>query len=171
MKLRSRISINKRIYAKGADIPWYVIYPFFLVHMLIFGVSGFVMAYGPKHAPVMFLYAHGGIAMLVYTAFYLSIFGRDEVKWMFINAALGLFGIYSQLGWLLALFGRQIGDYPVQVHVIPFLYFVFYTFLIRHAVIDLTHSREDPGKQKHVEYGYILVSVGIYLISYFLERY
>ena len=170
MRLRSRITINKKVYAKGANIPWYVIYPFFLIHMLMFGVSGFVMAYGPKHAPVLFLYAHGGIAILVYTAFYLAIFGRDEVKWMFINAALGLFGIYSQLGWLLSLFGRRISNYPARVHVIPFLYFVFYTFLIRHAVLDLTHSRENPDKQKRVEYGYVIVSVAIYAISYALER-
>lgn len=169
MKLHSRMTINRKVYAKGADIPWYVIYPFFLIHMLMFGVSGFVMAYGPKHAPVLFLYAHGGIAILVYTAFYLSVFGRDEVKWMFINAALGLFGIYSQLGWLLSLFGRHIGDYPIYVHVIPFLYFVFYTFLIRHAVLDITQSRESPDRQKRVEYSYIAMSVAIYAISYFLE--
>jgi hypothetical protein len=32
--------------------------------------------------------------------FYLRCFGRDEVQLMFVNAALGLFGIYSQIGWL-----------------------------------------------------------------------
>lgn len=170
MKLHGSVTINGQTYAKGTDLPWYKIYPFFLFHMLLFGGSGFFMAYAAKGLPVAFLYLHGGIAITVYTVFYLTIFGRDEVKWMFINAALGLLGIYSQIGWLLSFFGRKIGDYPVYVHVIPFLYFVLYTFLIRHAVLDLTQSREDSDKRKYAEYGYIAISVAIYLISYLLER-
>jgi hypothetical protein len=135
--------------------------------MLIFGGSGFVLAYGSERPDVAFLYLHGGIAIIVYTILYLSIFGRDEVKWMFINALLGLLGIYSQIGWLLSLFGKHISDYPYYVHVIPFLYYVLYTFLLRHAVLDITQSREDPAKRRFVENCYIAVSVAIYLISYF----
>jgi hypothetical protein len=167
MKLQSDITINGRTYPKGTDFPASKIYPFFLVHMLIFGGSGFVLAYGSKRPDVAFLYLHGGIAIIVYTIFYLSIFGRDEVKWMFINALLGLLGIYSQIGWLLSLFGKHISDYPYYVHVIPFLYYVLYTFLLRHAVLDITQSREDPAKRRFVENCYIAVSVAIYLISYF----
>ena len=128
------------------------------------------MAYFDKGAPVLFLYVHGGLAILIYTVFYLAIFGRDEVKWMFINSGLGFLCIYSQIGWLLSLFGKKVSDYPVYIHVIPFLYFVLYTFLIRHALLDITRSREDNKKKKRVEYGYIAISVGIYVISYFLER-
>jgi len=166
MKLQGDIKINGRTYAKGTDVPWFRIYPFFLVHMLLFGGSGFLMAYAVKNCSVVFLYAHGGFAILIYTAFYLTIFGRDEVKWMFINAGLGLLGIYSQIGWLLSLFGKKVGDYPVYVHVIPFLYFVLYTFLIRHAVLDLMNAREDDLKKQRVEYIYVGLSVAIYLISY-----
>jgi hypothetical protein len=138
--------------------------------MLMFGGSGFLMAYGSKNVPVPFLYLHGGIAITVYTMFYLSIFGRDEVKWMFINALLGLLGIYSQIDWLLSFFGKKIGDYPFYVHVIPFLYYVLYTFLIRHAIIDITQSREDPAKKKIVENFYIAISVAVYVIAYCLEK-
>jgi len=35
MKLHDAISIGSQKYAAGADIPWYKVYPFFLVHMLI----------------------------------------------------------------------------------------------------------------------------------------
>src|ERR1044071_8747038 len=85
-----------------------------------------------------------GIAIFVYTIFYLAIFGPDDVKWMFINALLGLLGIGCQISWLLSFFGKRIGDYPFYVHVIPFLYYVLYTFLLRHMVMDITQSREDP---------------------------
>ena len=170
MKLQADMTINGQLYARGTEIPWYKIYPFFLIHMLLFGGSGFLMAYSSQHPPVAFLYLHGGFAVLIYTVFYLCIFGRDEVKWMFINAGLGLLGIYSQIGWLLSLFGKRIGDYPLYVHVIPFLYYVLYTFLLRHAVMDITQSRDDPDKRKRVENWYITVSVGLYVIAYWLER-
>ena len=169
MKLQGNITINNKTYTKGTDIPWHKVYPFFLVHMLLFGGSGFLMAYARSRPPVLFLYLHGGLAITTYTIFYLCIFGRDEVKWMFINAFLGLLGIYSQIGWLLSLFGKRIRDYPFYVHVIPFLYFVLYTFLLRHAVVDITQSREDPRRKKLIESCYIAISVAVYLISYCLE--
>ena len=135
-------------------------------HAYVWG-SGFFMAYADDGPSVDFLYMHGGFAILVYSIFYLVLFGRDEVKWMFINAGLGFLGIYTQIGWLLSLFGKKIDDYPFYVHVIPFLYFILYTFLIRHAVLDIMKAREDEKRKKRVEYGYIFVSVAIYLISYF----
>jgi hypothetical protein len=141
-----------------------------MVHMLIFGASGFLMAYGKRHPPIPFLYMHGGLAILVYTIFYISFFGLDEVKWMFANAALGLFGIYSQIGWFLSFFGKRISDYPFYVHVIPFLYFVLYTFLLRHAVMDITNSRNDPKRAKVVGYCYVAASIAFYLVTYYLER-
>lgn len=168
MKLHGKISMNGRTYAKGAEVPWYKVYPFFLIHMLAFGISGFAMAYATQSPPVPMLYLHGGFALLIYTVFYLTIFGRDEVKWMFINAGLGFLGIVGQLDWLLSWFGKGIRDYPIQVHVIPFLYFVFYTFLIRQAVLDITRTREDDIKKKHAEYGYVAVSLVVYLILFFL---
>ncbi|OGR42684.1 MAG: hypothetical protein A2X35_01665 [Elusimicrobia bacterium GWA2_61_42] len=59
-----------------------------MLHMFMFGGSGFLMAYGSSPPEPSFLYMHGGIAILVYTVFYLVIFGLDDVKWMFINAGL-----------------------------------------------------------------------------------
>jgi hypothetical protein len=71
---------------------------------------------------------------------------------------------------LLSLFGKEVGDYPIYVHVTPFLYFVLYTFLIRHAVLDLMKAKEDAKRKKRVEYGYVATSVAIYVITYFLEK-
>ena len=162
------MTINGRSYRKGDEIAWYAVYPFFLFHMLMFGGSGFLMAYADKRPDVTFLYMHGGFAILVYIIFYMTMFGRDEVKWMFINAALGLLGIYTQIGWILSLFDRDISDYPIQVHVIPFLYFVLYTFLLHQAVLDITRSRDDKERRQYVENGYVAVLTVGYLFSYFL---
>jgi hypothetical protein len=171
MKLHGGLTMNGTYYPAGTEVSWAVIYPFFLLHMLLFGAVGWFMAYGLYEAgvPTYFLYLHGGIAIAIYTVFYLVIFGRDEVKWMFINAGLGVLGIVSQIDWLLSLFGRRVSDYPPDVHVVPFLYFVLYTFLIRHAVLDFTGAREDPAKQSRVEYAYIGTMVVLYLVTHFLE--
>ena len=165
MKLKGSLNIGNKNYAAGDEVSWLVVYPFFMVHMLIFGSSGFFMAYGDKSPSLLFLYMHGGIAISVYTVFYLNIFGRDQIKWMFINAGLGLFGIYSQIGWILGMFGKQIGDYPIQVHVIPFLYYVLYTFLLWQAVLDLTGAREDESRQTRTGIGYVLGSLLVYSAS------
>src|SRR3546814_10016457 len=86
--------------------------------MLMVGLSVFVPA--PVSGwDVAFLFSHGGIAIVVYLVFYFAIFGREQVKWMFINAGLGILGIYSQIGWILGLFGRNADDYPAYVHVVP----------------------------------------------------
>jgi hypothetical protein len=49
------------------------------------------------------------------------------------------------------------------------MYFVLYTFLLRHAVLDLLGVREDETKRPRVEYGYIGVSIAFYLLAHFLE--
>ena len=140
---------------------WFI-YPFFGIHMLMFGLSGFFMAYSSNAAELTFLYLHGGIAITVYLIFYLTVFGVDEVRWMLINAALGILGIYAQIGWILGLFDKQIGDYSWTVHVIPFLYFVLYTFLLRQFVMDLTNSRDKPARRAWVNRGYVVILTVVY---------
>ena len=165
MKLHSALTINGKPYPAGSEVPWYTIYPFFLFHMLMFGGSGFLMAYaGGEDVGVGFLYLHGGIAITVYVVFYFALFGRDEVKWMFINAGLGLLGIRAEIGWILGWFDQRISDFPWYVHVIPFLYYILYTFLLRQMVLDLTHVRDDPGRKARVEWLYVAFSLAIYLV-------
>ena len=67
-------------------------------------------------------------------------------------------------------FGKRIGDYPLSVQVVPFLYFVLYTFLLRHALLDLTGSREDEDRKQKVEYSYIIVSVLVSLLLSYLDH-
>lgn len=170
MKLKSDLTINGKRYGKGEKAPMAFIYPFFLVHMGIFGGSGFLMAYFIEDLEIAFLYMHGGIAILVYLVFYLAIFGLDEVKWMFINAGLGLFGIFTEIGWLLGLFGREVSEFPWYVHVIPFLYYVLYTFLLRQLVLDLFRGRDQPERRRTIERWYVIVSLLVYGGLFMLRR-
>jgi hypothetical protein len=167
MKLHTALNINGKHHPAGSEVPWYTIYPFFVFHMLMFGGSGFLLAYSGG-VDTGFLYMHGGIAIGVYIVFYLAMFGRDEVRWMFINAGLGLLGIRAEIGWLLGLFGKRIDDYPWYVHVIPFLYYILYTFLLRQMLLDATGARENPALRRKVEGLYVVVSLAVYL--YLLAR-
>ena len=169
LKLHTDVSIKGKQYKKGDEISPYPAYIFFAIHMLAFGASGFYMAYSQSGPDLSFVYMHGGFAIIVYTIFYLAMFGVDEVKWMFINAALGILAIYSQIDWLLSYFGKRASDFPWEVHVIPFLYFILYTFLLRQFVVDITGSRDEGNRQRKVELGYILISIAIYLGSYMIH--
>ncbi len=162
MKLHGDITVNGKHYTKGMNLPWYTIYPFFMIHMLMFGGSGFFLAYG-SDADVTFLYMHGGLAILVYTIFYFTIFGVEQVKWMFTNAALGFLGIYSEIDWILSLFNKHADDFAWYVHVVPFLYYILYTFLLRQAIIDISGSRNNEERMKYINVAYVGFSLIIYL--------
>jgi hypothetical protein len=86
-----------------------------------------------------------------------------------INAGLGVFGIYSEMNWLLSFFGKSMDAYPVTVHIVPFVYYVLYTFLLRQAVLDATGSRSDEARRTIVNRCYVgaslLIYGGIYLLS------
>lgn len=168
VKLQSELTVNGKKYNAGDEVSWTLIYPFFLLHMAIFGGSGFFMAYATRGPEEFFLYLHGGFAIFIYLMFYLSIFGKEEVKWMLINAALGVYGIYVQIDWLLSFFDKTVDSYPWHVHVIPFLYYVLYTFLLRQAVIDIVGAREDKEKRRAVERWYVVGSVVVYSAFYLM---
>jgi hypothetical protein len=168
MKLKGDVTINGRNFKKGDSISGWSVYPFFMVHMLMFGGSGFFMAYADNPPPVAFLYAHGGFAILIYSIFYLIFFGKEQVKWMFINAALGIFGIYAEIDFLLGAFGKHVSDFPFYVHVIPFLYYVLYTFLLRQAVLDIFNAREDEAKENRINQYYVVISLIIYGLIFFI---
>lgn len=165
MRLHDYLTINGKTYRKGKLVPWFKIYPFFLVHILIFGLPVFGGAYLPKTfviESVIFYHLLGGFAALVYVQFYQAMFGRDAVKWMFIEGALSSFGIYAVVGASLTLIGRDIHDYPLYRHVLPFIFYVLYAFLLRQAFLDITKSREDKARRRIAELFY----VGISLVAY-----
>ena len=140
------------------------IYFLFGFHILGFGFSGFNQAYFQTayKSDLIFLYMHGGVAISTYLYHYIRIFGVDEVKWMFINAGLGILGIYSQIDWLLSLWGKKASNYGYDVHVIPFLYYILYTFLLHQALLDLTNARENANRKRLVETGYVAFSIVFY---------
>lgn len=54
-------SSGNRVPIDGSSKSRMKLYVFFAIHMLMFGLSGFFMAYAPDDPSVVFLYLHGGL--------------------------------------------------------------------------------------------------------------
>lgn len=144
--------------------PWMFIYGFFLFHMAMFGSLGFLFAYSDD-AVFLINLAFSGFAIVVYSIFYVAIFGIDEIKWLIINSIIGTLGIYSQLGWILEKTGKSPHDFPNHYHIIPGIYFVLYTFLLRRALLHILRAKEGTKKRVLVEIGYVVFTVIYFLCS------
>ena len=163
MRLHKGLTINGVTHAAGSEVSPWLVYPFFLVHMGVFGASGFFMAYFAEDVPLLFLFAHGGFAIAIYLVFYRAIFGMDTVKWTLINAALGAGAYLSTIDTVLGAFGRDADDFGWLRHAIPFGYTVLYAFLLRQAVLDFSGVRDTP-KQDLVEWVYVIGSALLWLL-------
>ena len=75
---------------------------------------------------------------------------------------LGLLGIWTEIRYILGWFGKSIDDFPMAVHVTPFLYYILYTFLLRQMLLDLTRSRENPTRRRLVGMLYVAGSLLVY---------
>lgn len=165
IKKLEKVRRSKANFAALGNTPHLVMYLFFLVHMAMFGSLGFAISYGSEDVSVWVLLFFGGLSISVYCVFYIAIFGLDAIKWMFINAGLGVLGIFSQIHWILELFNKDIHDFHWTKHILPFLYFVLYTFLIRNFLIDLFKARSDEAKRKKVNQLYLWGSISFYILT------
>ena len=166
MKLKCDWRLKGKHYKAGEEVPAKEVFPLFLINMFFFGGGGFLLAYYSPDTPIAFVYFMGGLGIFVYVNFHIAIFGWDAVKWMFINAGLGIFGIYSELRVVLKYFDKNIADFAWYVHVIPFTYYVLFTFLLYQAVLVMFAADQSPVRKKNIESGYIIVSLLIYLWIY-----
>lgn len=137
--------------------------------MLLFGAAGFAMAYQGDADALEFSYVHGGIAIFVYLIFYLCIFGFEQIKWMVINAMLGLYGISVEINWILnAAFDKSVNDFSYHHHIMPFIYYVLYTFLLRQGLLDMFKAHLSETRRQIVNTVYVAVSLLIYSILYWV---
>jgi hypothetical protein len=51
-----------------------------------------------------------------------------------------------------------------------YIYFVLYTFLLRQLVLDLARARENEQRRKFVDSAYVVISVALYALAFFIQR-
>lgn len=162
----ANIRINGKDFDRGSRSAWLFVYGFFLLHMAMFGGAGFLLSYSLQEER-LFGYFFSGFAISIYLIFYFAIFGRETVKWLFINSVLGILGIFSQIDWILSVFSKTFGEFPWYVHIVPTIYFILYTFLIRRAVLHIFRAEPGTSRASIVEWGYVIISMLIYLVGVF----
>lgn len=165
MKIHGNLTILEVYYPKGSEVPWYKVYPLFSIHVGVMGAGCFAMTYLPKTTDLssyLFSVVFGCFGIILYLSFYLRLFGLDEIKWMFINAAIGIYGLWIELGILLSLIGRNINEFQWYMHSIPAIFWVLYTFLIRQCFLDMTGAREIKRRAKLVNILYAALSILLY---------
>lgn len=154
---------------------WTRIWSYTLLYSFFFGILGFCawgsfnLAYGSPDTPWqvhIISNIHGLAFSSGILAFYYVMFGLDEIKWMFINAGIGIFGIYSELTIILKKLDKNIADYSLFAHAMPFTYYVMITFLIYRTVISFSGAEDNPARKKIVEIAYIGISLAIYLFIF-----
>ncbi len=134
--MKFKLKLNEIKKGEKVGKPHIGIYLFFLVHMFGFGSSGFFLAYDTNTIYLMAL-MHGGIAIFVYIIFYIAIFGLDAIKWMVINAIIGISQTYYIIDSIGGVFinNWSFDNYPFYRHIIPAIYIVLYTFLVRRFIL------------------------------------
>ena len=108
---------------------------------------------------------------IIFCLFYFTIFGVDQVRWMFINAGLGLLGIYAQIDMILSLFDKRTDDFPPSVHVIPFLYYILYTFLLYQLLLRVSGAHKSAYRKRLVERLYVAGSLLVYGGLFLINKY
>ena len=61
-------------------------------------------------------------------------------------------------------------SFPWQVHLIPFLYYVLYTFLIYQLILEIAGAYKDPQRKKVVEGFYVVTSFLVYSAIFLLKK-
>lgn len=138
----------------------FFVFIFFLVHMLMFGGSGFALAYATD-SPYLFALMHGGIAILVYIIFYLVIFGIDAIKWMVINSIFGILQTHEIINLIGTTFINNYNffSYPFYRHIIPATYIILYMFLIRQFINYILKSHKNKNREKYANWFFIVINL------------
>lgn len=170
MKLKTDIYSGHKIYRKGSEVPWVKVYGLFIIIVLVITPVIFNETYAQEDISLGYFIILGGFLPLIYLLLYRSVFGKEAVHWIFINSILGIFGTFAELDWLLIyLYEKGISDFPFYYHIVPSIHYILITFVLRQAIIDTFHARDDDKRLFYVNILYVVLSILIYSSLYFIN--
>ncbi|ACV27578.1 hypothetical protein Kkor_2168 [Kangiella koreensis DSM 16069] len=170
MKLKTDIYSGHKIYRKGDQLPWVKVYGLFIIVVFAILPVIFNETYIQRDINLTYFLFLGGFFPLIYLLYYRSVFGRDAILWIFINSILGILGTFAELNWLLKYFyEKEVSDFPFYYHIVPAIHYILLTYVLRQAIIDTFHARDNDKRLFYVNILYVVLSILIYSSLYFIN--
>ncbi|MFZ2718309.1 MAG: hypothetical protein WAZ12_00735 [Candidatus Absconditicoccaceae bacterium] len=136
--LRDIVEQVNKLHRKNNYITSYKFYILISILIIIFSSLGFYLTYFENK--LIISYIMSSLYILFFLMFYFLAFGRDKIKRMFITSLIGISSIYSQLSNILKYFDKNINEFSWIYHIIPGIYFILFSFLLRRALVDICRS-------------------------------
>ena len=148
--------------------PIWFFFPFFIAHAVLFGLVVLLFAYAQYSSAMglVILFIWGFLGVLCYLMVYSALFGLDSFKWIVSNTALALFGFSAELHLLIDWFNVETANIAWYRNMLPYAYYVMYTFWFRQLVLAAFGAREDTSKGERVSNYFLVVCLLIYLLMY-----
>lgn len=162
LRLRYDIRYGKDFYRAGTQLSPLIVYPTIFLQIFLFGAFCFGFAYAGKWPNMGGLVIIGGFGIMFFALFYSALFSLAEIGWMFLNGAIGVLGILSQIDVVLSWFGKSAGDFGFDAHLFPVIYWIMASFVLWQLVLDITRSREDPVRRWWANLAFSLSSLALY---------
>lgn len=136
--LRDIVEQVNKLHRKNNYITSYKFYILISILIIIFSSLWFYLTYFENK--LIISYIMSSLYILFFLMFYFLAFGRDKIKRMFITSLIGISSIYSQLSNILKYFDKNINEFSWIYHIIPGIYFILFSFLLRRALVDICRS-------------------------------
>lgn len=162
LRLRYDIQYGKAFYPAGTRLSPLIVYPTIFLQICLFGAFCFGFAYAGKWPNMGGLVIIGGFGIMFFALFYIALFGLAEIGWMFLNGAIGVLGILSQIDVVLSWFGKSAADFGFDAHLFPVIYWIMASFVLWQLVLDITRSSEDPVRRWWANLAFSLSSLAVY---------
>lgn len=150
---------KQKSFIKGND-PWFI-YIFLVLHGAVFtSVSFYLIYWADKSEDPYFGYIWGGIGAIVYSIIYFGLFAKEKLLWAFINGTIAFFQILSIRKS--NSFFEELESLPWYTHIVPIIYFVLYTFLLRHICLKISSAISPKFGIKIGNTGFVLINIGVW---------
>ncbi len=170
LRLKYDIRYGKDFHPAGTRLSPLIVYPTIFLQTCLFGAFCFGFAYAGKWPNMGGLVIIGGFGIMFFALFYGAVFGLAEMGWMFVNGAIGVLGILSQINVVLSWFGKSADDFGFDAHLFPVIYWIMASFVLWQLVLDLTGSREDAARRWWANLAFSLGSLTLYATLWLTDQ-
>jgi len=129
---------NFRYFKNNKSMPLKLSFIFYLLfYILLCGSHAFFTLYVSKYDVHFGNYILHGFLFFIFLFLYLMLFGIDKIIEMIINGIISILQIKTMINFITIKYfinSFSFEKYPLEKHIIPGIYIIFYIFLLRQTV-------------------------------------